>query len=150
MAKFRKLKTIYRYLSQSSRDIESLSRGVGIGLFIGFLPLLGLQIVLALLFAGIFNANRLVASLGTLITNPITSIPLGMFSVAVGNAILPGESVGRFTDMEITWTSISGATGPLFTAYITGCLVTSVVSGVLGYFGTKLYFSIRPPATKRQ
>lgn len=68
MSKKTRWQVIYRYICRSSKNPESLARGVGLGLFIGFLPAIGFQLILAFMTAGFFSANRLVTMLGTLVT----------------------------------------------------------------------------------
>ena len=61
MAKKPRWKVILKYLTRSSKDPESLARGVGLGLFVGLLPSVGFQVILAFLLAGFLNANRIIA-----------------------------------------------------------------------------------------
>lgn len=136
-------KVIYRYLCRSARDPESLSRGVSLGLFIGFLPSVGFQIMLAILLASVLNANRLVAVLGTLVSNPLTNVPLGVFSIWIGDLILPGNVIGAVMASDFDWTSIFNSSGNLALAYIIGCLVLSTFGGFFGYIGVKFYFARR-------
>jgi len=86
----RKIKTIFRVFRRSLKEPESVARAIGVGFFIGFLPVIGLQIFLAVVVAGFVNANRIVAALATLVTNPLTSVPTSFASLWIGDLILPG------------------------------------------------------------
>lgn len=144
MAKKPRWKVIHRYICRSSKDPESMARGVGLGLFVGFLPSFGFQIVLALFLAGFFNANRITAMLGTLVTNPFTTIPLSVLSIWVGDWILPGSTFSNISAEAITainWSELFSSPGRLGTAYLLGCLTLSLISSLLGYSAMKIYFA---------
>lgn len=144
MAKKRSWKAIRRYICRSSKDPESMARGVGLGLFVGFLPSFGFQMILAVFLAGFFNANRIVAVFGTLVTNPFTTIPLSALSLWIGDWILPGSTFSNVSVEAMNWSELLSSPGRLGSAYLIGCLILSVVSSSLGYSLIKLYFA-RPP-----
>ena len=140
MSKKSRWQVIYRYICRSSKNPESLARGVGLGLFIGFLPTIGFQIILALLLAGFLNANKLVAVLGTLVTNPFTAIPIGAFSLWLGDWILPGTNLSGFSTTSFKWSELLDSSGQLGLSYLLGCLILSVFSSLIGYAAVKIYF----------
>lgn len=140
MSKKSRWQAIYRYLCRSSRNPESLARGVGLGLFIGFLPAIGLQVILALLVASIFNANRIVTVLGTLVTNPLTAIPVSAFSLWLGDWILPGTKLSEISLKSFELSKILDSSGQLWISYLVGCLALSIFSSLIGYGAVKLYF----------
>ena len=143
MAKKNRWQVIYRYICRSSKNPESLARGVGLGLFIGFLPAIGFQMILALVTASFFNANRLIAVLGTLVTNPFTAIPISAFSLWLGDWILPGTRLSGITMDNFEWSRLFESSGQLGLSFLTGCLVLSIISSLIGYGITKAYFSRR-------
>ena len=140
MSKKFRWQVIYRYICRSSKNPESLARGVGLGLFIGFLPAIGLQIILALLLARFLKANKLVAALGTLVTNPITAIPIGTFSLWLGDWILPGTNLSGFSTTSFKWSELLDSSSQLGLSYLLGCLILSVFSSLIGYAAVKIYF----------
>ena len=140
MSKKFRWQVIYRYICRSSKNPESLARGVGLGLFIGFLPAIGLQIILALLLARFLNANKLVAVLGTLVTNPITAIPIGTFSLWLGDWVLPGTNLSGFSTTSFKWSELLDSSSQLGLSYLLGCLILSVFSSLIGYAAVKIYF----------
>ena len=127
-------------LCRSSKNPESIARGVGLGLFIGFLPTIGFQIILALLLAGFLNANKLVAALGTLVTNPFTAIPIAAFSLWLGDLVLPGTNLSGFSIENFKWSQLLDFSGQLGLSYLLGCLILSVFSSLIGYGAVKIYF----------
>ena len=140
MSKKFRWQVIYRYICRSSKNPESLARGVGLGLFIGFLPAIGLQIILALLLARFLKANKLVAALGTLVTNPITAIPIGTFSLWLGDWVLPGTNLSGFSTTSFKWSELLDSSSQLGLSYLLGCLILSVFSSLIGYAAVKIYF----------
>lgn len=143
MAKKSRWQVIYRYICRSSKNPESLARGIGLGLFIGFLPAIGFQVILAFLTAGLINANRLVAVFGTLVTNPFTALPISAFSLWLGDWILPGSNLTGLTMENFEWSQLFASSGQLGISFLVGCLLLSVTSGVFGYGAAKFYFSRR-------
>jgi len=127
-------------MRRSSKNPESLARGVGLGLFIGFLPVVGFQVILALLMASLFNANRLVTILGTLVTNPFTAIPVGALSLWLGERILPGTNLAEISMGNFDVSKILESSGTLGVTYLVGCLSLSIFFGFLGYGVFKVYF----------
>lgn len=140
MVKRPRWKVVYRYICRSSNDPESMARGVGLGLFVGFLPSIGFQIVLALFLAGFFNANRIVAAAGTLVTNPFTAVPLSAFSLWLGDWILPGAVLANFSVNTFELSQVLESPGRLGIAYLVGCLTLSVFASLIGYLGMKFYY----------
>src|SRR5690606_6341526 len=77
---------------------RSIARGLALGLFAGFLLPIG-QVALAVLFAASVRANILVASVATLVTNPLTFAPIYYAAYRTGSFLLalsggPSESAG--------------------------------------------------------
>lgn len=53
---------------------QRMARGIGIGVFFAYLPLLGLQMILAFIFAKWLKANKAMAVMSTWISNPLTAM----------------------------------------------------------------------------
>jgi uncharacterized protein len=67
---------------------ERIARGIAVGLFVAWLPLLGLHIVLAFLFAAILRANKAMAVLFIWVCNPLTAVFIYYPCYWVGRFIL--------------------------------------------------------------
>ncbi|MGQ0545674.1 MAG: DUF2062 domain-containing protein [Betaproteobacteria bacterium] len=68
-------------------DRRSVAAGAAIGVFFGFLvPVL--QIVFAAFFAVLLRGNLPVAAAATLVSNPVTSAPIGVLAYHPGSALL--------------------------------------------------------------
>lgn len=72
--------------------------GVALGSFIAFIPLIGVQMLLAALFATVLGASRKAAMLAVWISNPVTMGPIFAVTYAVGRMLGgPGEASGGVT-----------------------------------------------------
>ena len=60
------------------------ARGVTAGVFCGCYPFFGLQTVLSIGVASLVRGNHLLAAAGTLISNPLTYVPLYWFNYQLG------------------------------------------------------------------
>ena len=60
------------------------ARGVAAGVFCGCYPFFGLQTVLSIGVASLVRGNHLLAAAGTLISNPLTYVPLYWFNYQLG------------------------------------------------------------------
>jgi len=66
---------------------QPIARGIAIGVFFAYLPLLGLQMILAFFFATWFKANKIIALMSTWISNPLTAMIIFYPSYRVGRFI---------------------------------------------------------------
>ncbi len=80
---------------------DSIAKGVGIGLFIAFLPL-PLQMVWASILAILLRANLPIAIVLTWINNPLTFIPINIFIYKIGVWVL-GDNSHRPLPPEWDW-----------------------------------------------
>lgn len=129
-----------RVLKRANSDSEGIARGLGLGLFVGFLPSIGFQIVLALFLAKVLRANHIIAALGTLVTNPLTTLPITAFSIWIGDLLLVSQSLGQGAKIEPSLEFLLNNPGQIGLAFLTGCLALSLVSGILGYSGVRFYY----------
>lgn len=125
---------------------RTVSIGVGVGVFFGFLiPIM--QIAGAALFALLLRANLPVAAVSTLVSNPFTYVPIGLMAYKTGMALL-GETVdpqalevlgsgsggGAGGQDEGSWTDVIAEVGkPLFLGLAVFAVVGGLSSGVLVY-----------------
>lgn len=115
---------------------ESVARGMALGLFAGFIVPIG-QILLAALAAIPLRANLAVASVATLVTNPVTFPPIYYAAYRVGLWII-GDPQPVATD-SLLWTEelmVWAASATLQT--FVGLLLFAFAGSVLGYAGVRL------------
>ena len=141
-------KHLVRSLLRARGSPEAIAFGFAIGLFIGFMPLYGVQILLAGVLATALGASRIPAIAAVWVTNPLTAIPVYGFCYRVGLYLLGRSASGGWTKIEeilhggegpwlavmfeklgqlieLSWRMI----GPL----ITGCTTLGLLFGLMSY-----------------
>ena len=84
---------------------EYSARGVALGLFVGFVVPLGLQLVAAIVLAYLLKANKVLSALFTFISNPYTVTVIYPFQCWFGSVLLGNP---------IPYEVITGAFGEFF------------------------------------
>ena len=81
------LKRIIKKLARSHSSSHDLAMGAAIGFFVGMLPIMGVQMIVAAAIAVIFRVSKITAILPVWISNPFTFIPLYGFNYWLGHVI---------------------------------------------------------------
>lgn len=84
---------------------DRISRGAALGFFIGWLPLVGLQMGLSLGLCAITRASFVASLPGVWLSNPVTMVPMYWFINRVG-AHFVGKAIG-WEQMEEIWRHVS-------------------------------------------
>ncbi|MBO4698301.1 DUF2062 domain-containing protein [bacterium] len=85
---------IWRKLMHLNADPHDIAFGLALGIFVGFLPIMGIQMAVAGLVCLPFRrANKVAAVAGVWITNPLTVIPIYAFIYWIGTFFYPAESL---------------------------------------------------------
>jgi len=77
---------------------HAIALGVALAMVVAFLPLIGLQTVIAIGLAALCRANKAVCVPIVWITNPFTAVPIYGACYALGRWIMPLEVVSSETD----------------------------------------------------
>ncbi len=80
-------KRVVKRLARSHSSSHDLAMGAAIGFFIGMLPIMGIQMVVAAAVAAVFRVSKLAAILPVWISNPVTFIPLYGFNYWLGHVL---------------------------------------------------------------
>ena len=110
---------IYRILHANDTP-HRLSLGIALGLFIAWTPTIGLQMILVILLASLFKANRRVGIPLVWISNPLTFVPIYYPSYLLGRFVLgqylnrPALGYEQITDMLKNLSSFSYIISHLF------------------------------------
>ncbi|MBN2209652.1 MAG: DUF2062 domain-containing protein [Candidatus Coatesbacteria bacterium] len=110
-----------------------------IGIFWGLSPVtppfFGLQTGMSLLCALVFRLNKIAAFIGTLITNPLTFVPVYMFGTYIGSLVLGYDlNIKASTFRHFSLTEVFGGTRKAAKAYFVGNFITATVAAVVAYF----------------
>mgnify|MGYP001570803852 FL=1 len=118
---------------------KSISRAFAVGLFFAFIPV-PFQMLLAAPGAVIFGANLPLSIALVWITNPITMPAIYYGCYKLGAWILGVQIEADFVmSLEYVWQVFDTIWQP----FLLGCLVVSVVSALIGYFGIQLIYRYR-------
>src|SRR5690606_11429398 len=82
---------VSHYILHSDDTPERIARGVAIGVLVGWIPLVGIQMLTGLLLAAILRANKAATLPGVWITNPFTFVPIYWFNYKFGHLTLTGQ-----------------------------------------------------------
>lgn len=120
-----------------------LALGIALALFIMFTPTVGIQMILVVFAAWLFNANKAVGIPIVWISNPATFVPIFYPCYRLGLKLVGGAPKSRdwwmefrappegfALKMEFFWLKVWEILAPLWV----GCLVVATVVGVLSYF----------------
>lgn len=140
-----------------------LALGIAVGMFVTFMPLIGLQMLVSFFLAWLLRANKLVGIPLVWLSNPVTIVPIYYPCYLLGCKLL-GTSVVRddwarveaswteiqenaaatwLEKVEFWWDSIIGIVWPLSV----GCLIVGLTAGVLSYYVS--LFAIRSYRLRR-
>lgn len=130
----RLLKYFYIRFLRMQGSPEAIARGVAAGMFAGSFPFLGFQTLLGIAIAAMVRGNKVMAAVGTWISNPLTYVPIFALNFHIGRmllrfpkeTVLPDASAGMAEWMSLGMTTTA--------ALMVGSLVTGIVAGVIGYY----------------
>ena len=78
----------YQVLKSPSSKTE-VAAGFAVGVFVAFLPIMGVHMAVAFFLTTLFKKNHLAALLAVWIVNPITFVPIYLFNYWVGLFFYP-------------------------------------------------------------
>jgi hypothetical protein len=133
---------VYRIVRlQGSPD--AIARGLAAGVFSGWFPWFGFQIIIAVLLATMVRGNRLAAAIATWVSNPFTYVPIFAFNYQIGQWLLPGESqlhLGNITSRQ----DLMNLGSDILLALVVGCVVVGLAVSFMTYgLGWRLVHRLR-------
>jgi uncharacterized protein (DUF2062 family) len=148
MNEFKILKPLGNTTSFWKYDCQSVARGVAAGLGASVIP--GFQIFYAAILVIIFRGNIPIALLATLITNPLTIIPIMFFTCYLGSWVLGnGESncvINKFnwdfSSFHAFWSNFTVWILQFGKAFLIGVPILSVSLALMGYIGTIIIWKV--------
>lgn len=139
-----------------SYDLQPVARGVAAGLAGAVIP--GFQIFYATLLVIVFRGNLSIALLCTLVTNPLTVVPITYGIYWIGEQIINNGSeevvikdfYWDFTSLPAFWTNFTAWISQFGKAFLVGIPIASVVLALAGYFGTLLLWELHALIFKKK
>jgi len=141
-------KHLMRSILRARGSPEAIAFGLAIGIFIGFMPLYGVQMVIAGLLATALGASRIPAMVAVWVTNPLTAIPIYGFCYRVGLYLLghnPSKGWAKIEqilhDGEGSWLVVMfeklgqliELSWQILVPLIAGCTILGLLFGLLSY-----------------
>jgi uncharacterized protein len=150
------LQDIWNKLLTLHASPHSIGLGLALGMFIGFLPIMGIQMAVVLVFAMPFkNANKVAAVSGVWISNPLTVVPIYAFIYWIGTFFYPEGSVLSYSKFSGKFRSVIEMEGfvaqtkgffdlgaDIFVPMFIGGGVVGIFAGVLSYFAVKHFIKV--------
>lgn len=149
---------VLRALGRATGTAHQIALGVAIGFFVGWLPIVGIQMAVAVVVCTIFRANKVVPIFPIWLTNPVTLVPIYSFNYWVGWLVVGGpplsdlatilrrmitppdpvEGMGRF---EVWWEGVKHAFGELLSMgwdmqlpLWLGCVIVGLALAIPSYY----------------
>jgi len=127
---FRQLKLNIIRLARLRSEPDAIGRGLALGLFIGFTPTFGVQIILALLFAFLLRQNKIATFIGVWVTNPVTAPLIYGLEYSIGRLLLGMPPLAAdHPGFELSWSLGADIVGPL----LLGSMVLGIPAAIIGY-----------------
>ncbi|MBX2823880.1 MAG: DUF2062 domain-containing protein [Gammaproteobacteria bacterium] len=118
---------------------RSISGGVAVGLFIGWLPI-PMQMLVAAFLASVLHVNLLIAVLLVWISNPLTLPALLYAAYVVGSLLFGWEAATQDFEPSITW--LANSLGEVWQPILAGCLFLGALSAVTGFVAVRVLWRI--------
>ena len=127
----------YLCILREPDSTHRLSMGVACGIFVGFLPIIPFQTVVVLVLAFLLRANKVVAWIATLISNPINLIPLYAMLYAVGRLFIDTKIRLVLEEEALGVRALLHRGTELYKVMVVGGLVLGIPAAIASYFLTK-------------
>lgn len=127
---------------------EDVAAGWALGMFIGCAIPFGLQLVVSIPLAIMMRVSKVGATVGTLVTNPVTIFFIYPAQTWVVYNLLFGNREMGELPTEWTRESVMAMSGPVIISFFLGGLVLALILSPITYFAVKRivikYRQIRP------
>ena len=119
---------------------RSVAGGFGLGLFVAFLPI-PFQMLAAAGFAIWIRVHLPISVVTVWVSNPVTMAPLFYFAYRVGLFVTGGTPQAP---AEASWhlETVAHRLSDIWMPFVTGCILTGAVAGLLGYAITRLLWRL--------
>ena len=132
---------VYCKIVKQEGSPESIARGLALGLFVGFAMPMGGQMIVAIPLAFLLKANKVLAVMGTVVTNPYTSLFIYPVQCWFGAQLMGAplnlqelKAAFRALLADPTWAHFSSLGSGLIVPFFIGGFVFAVLSAVPTYY----------------
>ncbi|WP_456342131.1 DUF2062 domain-containing protein [Thermovibrio sp.] len=115
---------------------DETAKGLALGVFIGFLPINGFQVLVAVTIATLTRVSKVAAAIGTHVTNPWTTIPVLILDYYVGCLLLGRSSCLPHVNFS-SFSSLLQTGREIIVPMFVGGIFLGAIFSVLSYFGVK-------------
>jgi uncharacterized protein (DUF2062 family) len=131
-----KLRRLRRSVVRDPLPPEDVAAGWALGVFVGFAIPFGLQLVVSVPLALMMRVSKIGATLGTLVTNPVTIFFIYPAQTWIVNKLLFGGSLSydSLLDTEWTWTAVRRLGAEVMASYFLGGILLAVLLTPVAYF----------------
>jgi uncharacterized protein (DUF2062 family) len=130
-------KELIRYLIKLENDPRKVAQSIALGTFIGIIVPMGLQTVAAFPLSLLFGCNVVIATLSTLITNPLTVVPLYLTALFIGEyltgIVIPWYNVKIFLENK-NLEALLNLGSDISYVFIIGLAVEGFILAIFFYF----------------
>ncbi len=126
----RLVRYFYLRITRKNDSPERLGRGVFIGVFVGIFPTLWFGPALTLALAGLLQANRGAALLGSFVCGPLTPVTWTLAAVLGNQLVHPDYRVAAHL---LTWENRNMIAERFFVTFLLGNVIVSFVFALAGY-----------------
>ncbi len=117
------------------RPPEFIARGWALGMFIGCAVPFGFQLCISVPLAYLIKASRVGATVGTLITNPVTVFFIYPAQTWAADKLLGGNlAYSKLAEMEWTIEAVRALGSEIIAAFFLGGLMLALVLTPITYF----------------
>ncbi|MBO6121313.1 MAG: DUF2062 domain-containing protein [Kiritimatiellae bacterium] len=118
---------------------EDIAAGWALGVFVGCAVPFGLQLIISIPLAMMMRVSKIGATLGTLITNPVSIFFIYPAQTFVVNRLLFGGSLtySRLAETEWTWAVVRRLGAEVMASFFLGGFLLAIVLTPIAYFAVK-------------
>jgi len=129
----RRFRLTYLKLLRLRGNPKTVAKGLAVGVFAGCFPFFGLQSLVGIFLATVFDGSKVAAMAATWISNPLTYVPLFVFNYKIGKFLLGTKDTEFLLDLK-SFTAFKEL-GPAFAiTLLTGCAIVGFILAFITYF----------------
>ena len=129
----RSLKYWYLRIIRIKAPPHSIASGLAVGVFVGCLPIIPFQTVVAVSLAFVFRSNKIAAALGTWVSNPV-NVPFFYYGLYIVGTFLVPMNVASFDPSHLALADMLKLGWDLVLVMMVGGLVVGIPASLATYF----------------